>query len=106
MEICKREGIPYLSATDTHHTLTYGEIRSFLKACGVHLYTDAPNVIYLGCGYLGLHSGTGGNMTVKLPRALRVSPVFGADVDETVTDTLSFSLPECSTALFKISEQI
>ena len=105
MKTCEKNGIPYLSATDTHHSLTYGEIRHFLSECGVHLYTDSPDVIYSGGGYLGLHSSSGGKKTVKLPKKLTVTPIFGANIEAQETDIIHFELGDCGTALFRVSDK-
>ena len=44
----------------------------------------------------------GGKKKVRLPAVCRVRPVFGADGDEQITDTLSFTLGEKGTALFAV----
>ena len=102
MALCRELGIPYLAATTEHPTLTVAEIRTFLKASGVHLYTEEEDVVYAGNGYLGLHSATGGTKRLKLPGVFRIRPIFGTDIPEQVTDTLSFVLKENGTALFSV----
>ena len=102
IELCKRMGIPYLTATADHSTLTSSEIQSFLKESGVHLYTEKNDVIYLGNGYIGLHSAVGETKTITLPSAYQVSVIFGADLPPQITDTIRFDLPENATALFSV----
>lgn len=102
MALCEQLGIPYLSASPEHPSLTLKEIRAFLENSGVHLYTEEPDVVYAGNGFFGLHSAVGGTKTLKLPGIFRVSPVFGADIPEQVTDTLCFDLRENGTALFSV----
>jgi hypothetical protein len=104
MALCEQLGIPYVSATPDHWELTEQELQAAIQNSGVHLYTDAPNVIYVGNGYVGLHSLTGGQKTVKLPKEYLVSPIFGTSLAPQRTDTLCFDLEENGTALFSIDE--
>ena len=101
--LCKKLGIPTLSATLAHPELGAEEIRAFLKQSGVHLYTEEKDVVYSGNGYLALHSATGGEKTLKLPKTCTVTPLFGADAPTQTTETVRFTLCECDTALFAIS---
>ena len=59
-------------------------------------------MVYLGCGYIALHSKEGGRKTLRLPRPMRVSAVYGADFSEAVTDKIAFDLEENGTALFAL----
>ena len=102
MALCRERGIPYLSATTAHPILTVGEIRDFCDQSGVHAYTPAGDVIYVGNGYVGLHAAEGGEKTVTLPETCRVTPLFGADVEEQITDTVRFTLDKHKTALFAV----
>ena len=103
MALCEKMGIPYLTATADHYELTVDEIREFYKANGIHFYTDEKDVVYVGNGYIGLHSAVGGKKVLRLPRAHTVSPVFGSDLSPITTDTIEFTLEENATALFSVS---
>ncbi|MBQ9084959.1 MAG: hypothetical protein IJY24_04805 [Clostridia bacterium] len=104
MELCEKMGIPYLSATTDRYSLTVEELKSFFRASGVHLYTERADVVYLGQGYIGLHSAEGGSKRLSLPERYTVSSVFGAEIPKAATDTVDFELEENSTALFCISK--
>ncbi len=105
MELCDELGIPYLSASGEHHTLSTGEVREFLREKGVHLYAEDDSVIYEGNGYVALHSDVGGMKAIHLPTVHRVIPIFGAEIDECVTDKIVFELEENGTALFKLDNE-
>ena len=60
-------------------------------------------MVYVGNGYVALHSAHGGVKRLHLPRACTPSAVFGADLQSTLTDTLEFALEENATALFSIT---
>ena len=105
MELCDELGIPYVSASGEHHTLSAGEVREFLRKNGIHLYTEDGSVIYAGGGYIGLHSDVGGVKAISLPTRQRVTPIFGAEFTECVTDKILFNLEENGTALFKLDNE-
>ena len=100
MALCNQYCIPYISATEDHFELTVEEIREFYKSHNVHFYTNNNDVVYLGNGYIGLHSAEGGKKELRLPRPMRVRAVYGTEFSETVTDRIEFDLEENGTALF------
>ena len=104
MALCEKLGIPYLAATVEHHVLTKDEITSFYKSAGVHLYTENSEVIYVGNGYVGLHTAGATEGEIKLPRTLKVTPIFGAEGGERVTNSIKFTLGENESALFSVSK--
>ena len=103
MRLCEKMGIPYLTATAEHYSLTAEEIRAFLNSAQVHFYTDEKDVVYVGNGYIGLHSSVGGVKKLRLPKICKVSSVFGTEPITETTDTVTFSLKENSTALFSLA---
>lgn len=103
MALCDELGIPYISATPEHPALATEELREFIFASGVHTYIDTAEVIYVGNGYLGLHSTNAGRKSIKLPTAAKVTAIFGADFAEQTTDTIEFELGENETALFRLN---
>ena len=84
--------------------LSVNELREFFRSCGVHTYVENGDVVYVGNGFMGLHSLEGGRKTLKLPRALAVTPVYGTDVKAQIADVVEFDLNECGTALFEVEE--
>lgn len=104
IRLCERMGIPYLCATKEHCVLSLDDIREFYNRAGVHQYNNDGDVIYVGNGYVALHSKRAGKKEIKLPKSLHVSTLFGAEVPECVTDVISFNLKENATALFSVSD--
>lgn len=104
MELCDSLGIPYLTATEEHYVLTTSEIRAFCLENGLHAYAEEGDVVYVGNGYLGLHSTRGGEREVKLPRSLTANTVYGTSAQSGTVQTLRFPLEENETALFRIEE--
>ena len=104
IDLCCELGIPVLCATAEHFILTENEIRDFLTENGVHIYCEQGNVIYVGEGYVALHSSVGGTKTIKLPKPQGVRAVFGTEFENAVTDRICFDLEENGTALFAFTE--
>ena len=102
MALCENRGIPYLTATSEHFAFTTEELCAFLKGTKAHCYTEDEDVVYVGNGYLALHSAVGGLKTIRLPRICKVSCVFGAEYQSETTDIVTFTLQENATALFYI----
>ena len=103
MELCEKMSIPYLSATPDHYELTSEEIKAFFKNNGIHIYNDENDVVYLGNGYIGLHSAVAGSKRLRLPEHYTVTAIFGTDFQQRYTDIIEFNLKENATALFSIS---
>ncbi|MBQ9112778.1 MAG: hypothetical protein IJY08_04275, partial [Clostridia bacterium] len=104
MELCEKMGIPYLTTTADHCELTVDEIREFYKANGIHFYTEEKDIVYVGNGYIGLHSAVGGTKRLHLPHTCTVSSIFGAELPTQTSDCIEFELKENATALFAISQ--
>ena len=79
--------------------------RNIMKTAGVHLYTtDTQDVLFANRSLVGIHTVTGGEKTLRLPRkARRVTRVLPdeAAVAEN-TDTVKFTTPKIATVLFKV----
>lgn len=103
MKLCEERGIPYLRATAEHPELSLEEIRDFIEKSGVNLYAPCGEVVYAGCGYIGVHSSVGGKKKLRLPKRMNVCAIFGTQYAECITDSITFELEENGTALFKLS---
>ncbi|MBR6772956.1 MAG: hypothetical protein IKM29_06185 [Clostridia bacterium] len=106
MELCEKLNIPYISANEDRCFFTKEELRDFFIKCGVHVYdTEGFDVVYVGNGYIGLHSKFEGKKKLTLPRKFAVVPMFGSDFDRSDTDVIEFELAENATALFALYEK-
>ena len=76
-----------------------------MKKHGIHIYTEEHDVVYAGNGYLALHSATGGTKRLTLPRTYRLSPRFGTDLTEQITDRIEFNLDKNATVLFAVQRE-
>ena len=92
-----------MCATVDHYKLTVDELIEFYKVNSVHFYSEEQDVVYVGNGYVGLHSAVGGKKRLRLPCASTVSLVYGTQFNNQTTDCIEFELEENATALFLIS---
>lgn len=102
MALCERLGIPYLAATPEHCALSAEELKTFFRKNGVHIYTEENDVVYLGNGFLALHSAVGGTKRLRLPSHETLKPVFGAEGIRPTEDGIKFFLKPNATALFSL----
>ncbi len=102
-ELCRERGIPYIESTPEKPKFTSSELREFFRSCGVNIYSEENDVVYVGNGYIGLHAATEGKKSLKLPKTCRVHTLFGADIEDTETDVLCFELSKNATVLFELS---
>ena len=102
IRLCKKMGIPYLSASSEKSGFNENEINTFLKENGIHLYSKTNDVVYIGNGYIGLHTLKGGTKTLYLPKHANVSIIFGTDQVDNAENRLIFELQDNGTALFSI----
>ena len=55
-----------------------GELRKVFADAGAHIWTDTPEVVAAGRGYLMVHAASEGEKTVRLPSRCDVKEVYGA----------------------------
>lgn len=101
VECCEILGVPYLSSTTDKLFFESNELREFLVSNGIHCYNSDGCVVYVGGGYLGIHSVTDGGVTLTLPRKLKIKSLFGADI-AAETDAVLLNMPKHHTAVFEI----
>ena len=104
MKLCRELGIPYLTAKAEHPSLSVAEITEFYKRHGIHFYTKEHDVVYLGNGYIGLHSKNAGKKCLNLTRPISYRTVFSKAIENGVGEKIEFELGENDTALFKLNE--
>ncbi|MCK7524032.1 MAG: hypothetical protein MZV64_43595 [Ignavibacteriales bacterium] len=80
-------------------------LRAVARWSGVHIYSDAGDVLYANRSLLGVHSLSGGARTFKLGRrAATVVDLFTGRTIARETDAIEVVLEPRSTALFALSE--
>lgn len=102
-EFCEEFDIPYISASEEKPYISVDELISFYRKSNLHFYTEIQDVIYVGNGYVGLHSSKAGIKEIKLPQKFNIKPIFGTSCSPITSNSISFELSENDTALFSIS---
>ena len=76
-------------------------LRGIAKYAGVHIYSDAGDVLYASRELLGVHTVRGGRRTFQLPRRVEViASLFAKTIDGRDTSSFTVNLEPKSTALF------
>ena len=101
---CSENKIFFIKFNENKYSFTAPELRNLLKGAGVHTFIDeGEDVLYTGAGLLALHAHDAGKKTIKLPRAVKVTPLTD-EGKAVLTDTLRFDMEEFETKIFVISE--
>jgi hypothetical protein len=76
-------------------------LRGVARYAGVHLYSDAGDVLYATPNLLAVHTAAGGARTYQLPRSVEVvADLFQGQVVAENSDCFQVHLPPASTALY------
>ncbi len=101
-ELCKKMNISYIQASEDKPFYNTDELRDFLSFSGINCYNSEGCVIYVGGGYLGIHSVIDGEVSINLPKKCRVKPLLGATITECETDKLLLTMKKYDTAVFEL----
>jgi hypothetical protein len=102
VELCKNHNISVIKASEEKPYFTTDELRELLISSGIHCYNDKNNVIYVGGGYLGVHSIRDGEININLPKKYKVKALLGTDSPECETDKLSLNMKKNDTVVFEL----
>lgn len=102
VKLCEKHNIHIIKASKEKPYFTTNELREMLISSGVHCYNDKNNVVYVGGGYLGIHSVTDGEINIKLPKKFKVKALLGTDLPEMETNKFSLYMKKHDTVLFEL----
>jgi hypothetical protein len=78
-------------------------LRGIARAAGVHIYSDAGDVLYANRSLVGIHTLSGGKRVIRLPRRARsVTDLFTGEIVGRDSAEIGPTLPPRSTSLFRI----
>ena len=75
-------------------------LRHLAERAGVHMYTDAGDVVWAARDLVALSIDKPGTRTLRLPRPARVRDVFSGKLVAERTDTIRVDMPEKTTRTF------
>ncbi len=102
VELCKNLNISYVQTSEEKPFFGTDELRDFLVSSRVHCYNSDGCVVYVGDGFIGIHSITDGNTCINLPKKYRIKPLLGATVPECETDKITLNMGKYGTAVFEL----
>lgn len=106
LALCRKMSIPVICPDAHKHLYSTEELRAFLVGAGVHCYNADNNVVYCANGFLGIHTIREGEQIICLPQPCKVTPLFGTQLAECVTDRITLTLPKHATAVFRLLRQL
>lgn len=103
VQMCKKMNIPYIQLDTEKTRFTTDELRDFIVDCGVHCYNSDGCVVYVGGGFLGIHSINDGEICINLPEKYIVKPLLGTTLPECETDKLLLDMKKHDTVVFELT---
>jgi len=77
-------------------------LRELYRLCGVHIYLDSDDIVYVGNGFAAIHAASEGGKTVTLPQRYTVrNAIDGAILDHDV-DRVSLEMSQYETVLLRL----
>ncbi len=76
---CKAAGVAVLQNSPRTPTFTADRLRRFCRKSGVHLYCETDEILYVNDGFLAIHSPAGGQITLRFPAPVALSPLLGGE---------------------------
>ncbi len=102
IEICQKLNIPFISSTKDKFEYNTNELRDFLIKSGVHCYNSDGSVIYCSGGFLGIHTVSDGETTIKLPKEYKIKPLNSSDENEFESDTIFINTSKHNTLMYEL----
>ncbi len=81
-------------------------LRELWKEAGVHLYLDSDDVLYIGRGWLCVHTLDGGEKVVRFPFLAEVTDPFSGEIISDSTHHIELNLNPGSTVLYRVDPLI
>lgn len=84
--------------------MPYGIVRNIIRHAGVHLYNDAPDILYANQSYIGIFAKQrDGERTIRLPAPRRVIERYsGRVVADTPVSEFTFNMKALRSYLFEL----
>ena len=80
------------------------EFRMQLAKAGAHIWTDTPEVVAAGRGYLMVHAASDGEKTIRLPHRCNVSEIYGTSKARVDVDSLKDSFRKGETRIYRLTD--
>lgn len=105
LDICRKNGVKYISTSSLKRNYTAAQLRAFYEANGVHIYCESDDIIYVNNNYLAVHSADEGVKTVRLDGVYSCRELLDSDGFSCEGDTLEIPMKKNETRLFEITEK-
>ena len=103
LEICRKNGIKYISPSSLKKDFTADEIRAFYEANGVHIWCGSGDIVYVNENYLAVHAAEAGEKTIYLKSALSYRELLENEGIRGSGDTIKINMKADETKIFELS---
>ena len=102
IRICEKLNIPYIESSVEKPFYNTAELRELLVSMGVHCYNSDNSVVYVGGGYLGIHSTIDGEIRISLPKKFKVKSLLGTNLPECEADIILLNMKKYDTMILEL----
>ena len=83
--------------------ITDAQLRAIFSDAGVHIYIDSGEVLYVGMGWICVHSAEGGKKRITLPFVGNITDPVNNETFLHSTDAFDIEMEPASTVLLRVS---
>ena len=103
VELCKKQGIPYISVDKGDCFPSTDDLRETLVSYGVHCYNADACVIYCGNGILAIHTVIDREIKISLPQKYKIKPLTAVNSEAFASDEIIVNTFKHNTLIFELS---
>lgn len=82
--------------------LRAGFVRELAKSCGIHIYSDSEDVVYVNESYITIHASTTGKKTINFKKESKLIEVYTHEIIQTIHKQATFDMTKGDTLMFEI----
>ena len=103
LKICKENRVRYISLSDMKKEFASDQIRAFCESCGVHIYSESDNIIYVSGSYISVYCTNDGTVKISLDGTYTYRELLNEDGVSGTSDTIELNMKKNEIRLFELS---
>ncbi len=105
LELCKKDGVEYISVSKLKPEFSAKEYRAFCEANGVHIYNRTDDIVYINENYAVIHANSGGEKKIYLDGGCAYAELFCENGLRGEGTVISVAMQAGETKLFEITHR-
>ncbi len=102
LDLCKKDGVKYISTSDMKKKYTPSELRAFYEANGVHIFCETDDVVYVNDNFVAVHATEAGTKKIYFDGGCSYRELLCENGIEGTGGVMSVPMEKNETKLFEI----